>query len=1023
MALQGFDKTYYLNAKLAALQTTYPEWASKTAADLEAYFANVGLTAEDHYNLYGWKEGLGPNAYFDAEEYKLAKATAMFDDNLYLSVGDALAAFEAAWGDQDPYLHYLQYGAAEGINPSNDFDSSDYLAAKLAALQADPETAAEWAGKTVDDLEDVFEAAGLTPLTHFVLYGENEGLAAPPVPEDEQVTPGSEIPPVEGETLTLTESVDNVQIATVNTIDTIVGVVDGDNDGNTEGSTFSVGDIIEGNGHTVLRLATVEGGDAAYASVSDVDQVNIIAGTGDWVGFNAVDWTGIGSVNLVSGVDTSVWVENLESGAGLSISDAVGGWLGADYTNDTGVQVHAERASAISFLDGDVNAVAAADEDVKFSMWAQDDDVNVVVRDVSMVGTGADWAGLYIGDWSSDKAGDVTVGNVTIEGFDDVDMYIDNYNYTDTVPANLTVGDVALAVNKSGDLSASIENYGYNSPVGNLTVGNVAIDLAVSATGYLSIDNSGPVYAGNLTVGDVTVKLATDASLSYLEFSNYAYNSGAATAGNLTVGNISLDMGINSYLYGYNDLYASGGAGSKAGNVTIGDFTALVDDGGDLYYYLADVTSYGDVGNVTQGNLDLTLGVSASATLYNEVYSYGGDIGDYSRGDVSLVAGEESDIYMSDYLSATTGDIGDITIGNVSLSADIGASVTYSFTAYATSNEIGNITVGDVSVSAVGKDAYAYFAQYSIDAADVGTTTYGDVALVANGEGADAYFTLYNSATDSAGDTTLGNFDLSVDVAAKKTGALVEAYLNIDEGDVTIGDITLGSTSVRGLTDVTMAYDGWFTAYADNGALTVGDITVTGGDGKADNFAFLFDSDINGSAMIEADEEGWLTLDGNDGVTIGDVDYSGYGAAATIDVSGVKGAAAITGTAKGDSIIDNAGANALTGGDGADTFVFVDTNTGKTPTTVDQILDFDNAAGDKIDISATIDEFNYSEGTHADFSTFLAAANGADKAAYSGLVAGDVWVAVDNAGDGTVDFVIQLVGVNSLGDIDIASFV
>ena len=66
MALQGFDKDFYLNAKLAALKAVYPEWVGKTAVQLEDTLLGVyGLTAEDHYNQYGWTEGLAPNAYFE----------------------------------------------------------------------------------------------------------------------------------------------------------------------------------------------------------------------------------------------------------------------------------------------------------------------------------------------------------------------------------------------------------------------------------------------------------------------------------------------------------------------------------------------------------------------------------------------------------------------------------------------------------------------------------------------------------------------------------------------------------------------------------------------------------------------------------------------------------------------------------------------------------------------------------------------------------------------------------------------
>lgn len=186
MALQGFDKDYYLSAKLTALQATYPEWATKTAADLEAFLANVGFTAESHYTTWGWQEGLAPNAYFNQAEYKLAKATQLFNANLYVSIEAAMAAFDAAW-TTDPYLHYLQYGAAENVNPSNTFDESEYYASKLAALQADPATSAEWTGKTVADLQAFFQAAGLTALGHYIMYGETEGIAVTAVPDGEKV--------------------------------------------------------------------------------------------------------------------------------------------------------------------------------------------------------------------------------------------------------------------------------------------------------------------------------------------------------------------------------------------------------------------------------------------------------------------------------------------------------------------------------------------------------------------------------------------------------------------------------------------------------------------------------------------------------------------------------------------------------------------------------------------------------------------------------------------------------------------
>ncbi|MEL7969112.1 hypothetical protein AAG587_22340 [Vreelandella neptunia] len=188
MAIQGFDKNFYLNAKLAQLQAnadTAADWADKDVAFLEARFAAVGLTAEQHYEQYGYQEELASNAYFNPAEYIRAKATAMFNDanNAYQTIDAAAEDFVKLWGG-NVYDHYLQYGEAEGVNPSNDFDISSYFQAKLAQLQAAGNTEIT----TVAELKASLNAAGLTVLEHFIAYGQSEGLTAPAVPESERVS-------------------------------------------------------------------------------------------------------------------------------------------------------------------------------------------------------------------------------------------------------------------------------------------------------------------------------------------------------------------------------------------------------------------------------------------------------------------------------------------------------------------------------------------------------------------------------------------------------------------------------------------------------------------------------------------------------------------------------------------------------------------------------------------------------------------------------------------------------------------
>ena len=123
MAIQGFNKEFYLNAKLAQLQNnaeTAADWAGKDAAFLEERLeTGFGLTAEQHYEQFGYKEDLAPNEFFNPAEYIRAKAVALFNDpaTSYLSVDAAAEDFVNLWGG-NVYNHYLQFGEKEGVKRS-----------------------------------------------------------------------------------------------------------------------------------------------------------------------------------------------------------------------------------------------------------------------------------------------------------------------------------------------------------------------------------------------------------------------------------------------------------------------------------------------------------------------------------------------------------------------------------------------------------------------------------------------------------------------------------------------------------------------------------------------------------------------------------------------------------------------------------------------------------------------------------------------------------------------------------------
>ena len=68
------------------------------------------------------------------------------------------------------WQHYINYGTAEKINPSNNFDTAKYLQAKAAALNAQAGTT-EW---TADKVAEAFKEAGMNALEHAILYSADD---------------------------------------------------------------------------------------------------------------------------------------------------------------------------------------------------------------------------------------------------------------------------------------------------------------------------------------------------------------------------------------------------------------------------------------------------------------------------------------------------------------------------------------------------------------------------------------------------------------------------------------------------------------------------------------------------------------------------------------------------------------------------------------------------------------------------------------------------------------------------------
>lgn len=229
-----FSEVDYLTSKLAQLKAA-GNTQFTTITQVKSAIVAAGMTTQQHFETYGSAERTSPNQYFNATEYLAAKAaqlnaqpgntTVWTIDKVELAISNAGMSI---------YQHFEQYGWAEGVNPSNSFDVSAYLATK-----------ATQSGLTVDAVTAAFKAANLSPISHFMTYGVNEtGVTVTAVPADKQVESVANV----GQTFMLTTGVDNITGTTGN--DTINGT----------GATLTALDAINGGaGNDKLSIKDADG--------------------------------------------------------------------------------------------------------------------------------------------------------------------------------------------------------------------------------------------------------------------------------------------------------------------------------------------------------------------------------------------------------------------------------------------------------------------------------------------------------------------------------------------------------------------------------------------------------------------------------------------------------------------------------------------------------------------------------------------------------------------------------------------
>lgn len=495
-----FNEVEYLNSKLNQL-TASGETSYLNINQVKTAIEANGYTTYEHFSAWSLIERTSPNGYFNTNEYLEAKAAQMGGG----WTADMVAvAFQNA-GYTNAYDHFVQWGWQEGVNPSNDFDISLYLDSKAAE-----------SGLSVAEVSAAFVAAGLDPISHYLLYGAGEGIAVTPVPVDEQVGEDA------GQTYILTTTADVIVGTSGN--DTINGnIIDTATD-----STFQDIDTIDGGAgrdtldlvvntdvYTTPAMTNVEtisvrvtGGTTAsidFSAISGVDTIEIKNSPNDYAGFygyNVADeittykFTNVGNNNTTSSIDLE--------------------FLNTTFAGD------ADAVTVIVENAGDAANSSSAD----LYLENQDGDNVIEQYNVESIGTSNNNY-LYLND------SEVTT-TVTLTGSNDIKLYIDDADALADVDASAFTGNIIELDIADGEQQAITVQLGSGDDLANLSydndytaTGGAGDDRFVFSTEFnlddsvdggegmdtLSVANSVVTYANSLTL-DADIEAFSDSMVS-----------------------------------------------------------------------------------------------------------------------------------------------------------------------------------------------------------------------------------------------------------------------------------------------------------------------------------------------------------------------------------------------------------------------------------------------------------------------------------------------------------------------------
>lgn len=427
-----FDSTVYMQNKLAQMQATDPAY---TMTQLVADFAAAGFVGEEgyfnHFMQFGAAEEVAPNAYFNANEYYAAKA-AQFYGEAFTGSELQIAQVKTLINKEgmNAWTHYQKFGSAEGVNPSNAFDASDYCAAKAEAMNAAGQKDPDGNDWTAESIAKAIDDAGMSVLEHYLTFaGTGEGEVAAgstfPVSDDDQVVVPS------GETIVIDE-LDSTIAYTGSAGDDKFYLK---NDA-TELHAYNTLDGGEGNDTLIL-----DGKDLGGATIRNIENLVVNGGTGtDYdmslfatsftLNGGSAELTNVASQKLVTDNATSLTVNMAAGQASVDL---------ASLNRDSAVQtvvLHGDSLSSVKLaVDEGAHEVSFAGSDANVTDLAITATVSEAENDAAQV-----------------NAEDLDeLANVTVAGAGAVELTVADGDKLKAVNAAENTGGVTVDLSDAGN--------------------------------------------------------------------------------------------------------------------------------------------------------------------------------------------------------------------------------------------------------------------------------------------------------------------------------------------------------------------------------------------------------------------------------------------------------------------------------------------------------------------------------------------------------------------------------------------